>query len=122
MQNASSQGVLFVLGMATAAVAFILVVFGANKLLSPSAPNDEKSEPYECGMEPAGTPHSRTRLRFSTVALLFVLFDAEAVLLFSVAGLLRGSIAGLLEVAAFTLLLAGGLAYAWRKGALQWPS
>jgi NADH-quinone oxidoreductase subunit A len=121
MQSASSQGVLFVLGMAFAAVSFILVIFGVNAVISPRNPNAEKSEPYECGMDQAGRPHGRTRLRFSTVALLFVLFDAEAALMFSVATRVHGSPAGLGAVAAFVALLGGGLAYAWRKGALAWP-
>lgn len=121
MPNASAQGVLFVLGLATSAVAFILIVFGLNKVLSPRNPGLEKSEPYECGMPPAGLAHAKPRLRFATIALLFVLFDAEAALMFAVAGSLRGSLAGVLAVAAFVILLAGGLAYAWRKGALAWP-
>jgi NADH-quinone oxidoreductase subunit A len=121
MQLASSQGVLFVLGMATAAVAFILVIFALSAALSPRNPTAEKAEPYECGMEPAGRPHGRTRLRFATVALLFVLFDAEAALMFAVAGRLHGSPIGVASVAVFVALLAGGLGYAWRKGALAWP-
>lgn len=122
MPYASAQGVLFVLGLATAAVAFILVVFGLNRLVSPRRPTPEKLDPYECGMPPAGPAHGRLTLRFSTIALLFVLFDAEAVLLFAVAPHLRGSLLGALEVGVFVALLAGGLFYAWRKGALTWPS
>ncbi len=122
MTSASAQGVLFVAGLAAAPVAFILLVFGLNKALSPRKPTVEKLEPYECGMAPQGPAHGRMKLRFSTIALLFVLFDAEAVLLFAVAPQLRGSILGLAEVAAFTALLGGGLLYAWRKGALEWPS
>lgn len=122
MANTSVQGVLFVAGLATAAVSFILLVFGVNKLLSPRRPTPEKVEPYECGMPPAGPAHGRLKLRFSTIALLFVLFDAEAVLLFAVVPVLRGSLLGLIEVFAFVLLLTGGLLYAWRKGALEWPS
>lgn len=122
MVNGSAQGVLFVLGLATSATAFILLVFGLNKVLAPRNPTPEKLEPYECGMPPAGAPHARGRIRFSTIALLFVLFDAEAALLFAVSGTLRGSWLGALEVAAFVAMLAAGLAYAWRKGALTWPS
>jgi NADH:ubiquinone oxidoreductase subunit 3 (subunit A) len=71
-------------------------------------------------MEPAGVAWAGVNVRFSTIALLFVLFDAEAVLLFAVATRLRGSLAGLIEVGVFTLFLAFGLVYAWRKGALEW--
>lgn len=114
--------VWFVIGMASAAAAFIGVVFLANALLSPRRPTREKGEPFECGMDQAGSPWSAQRMRFSTIAMLFVLFDAEAVLLFAVATRLRGSLIAVAEVGAFVSFLALGLAYAWRKGALEWRS
>ncbi|MBE0475720.1 MAG: NADH-quinone oxidoreductase subunit A [Coriobacteriia bacterium] len=120
MQAAAPQDVMLVLGLAFAAVAFILVVLGLNAVLAPRRPTPEKVEPYECGMPQAGGPWGPVNVRFSTIALLFVLFDAEAILLFAVAPRLRGSAVGLLEVGAFAALLAFGLFYAWRKGALQW--
>lgn len=122
MQGASAQSLLFVLGLATAATAFIGVVFVANALLSPRNPSAAKELPFECGMEQAGRPWSAQRLRFSTIAMLFVLFDAEAVLLFAVASRLRGNLIALVEVGAFVAFLALGLVYAWRKGALEWRS
>jgi len=122
VQATATQSVLFVLGLITSAAAFIMLIFGINALLSPRNPNDDKNAPYECGMDQAGPPWVPVRIRFSTIALLFVLFDAEAVLLFAVAPSLRGSVAGLIEVAVFTASLALGLVYAWRKGALQWRS
>lgn len=116
----ASASVLFVIGLAIAAVAFVLLVFGANGLLSPRKPSAEKSEPFECGMPQIGEPHTPLRLRFAVIAVLFVLFDAESVLLFAVASRLRGSGAGALSVLAFVAFLAFGLVYAWRKGVLQW--
>jgi NADH-quinone oxidoreductase subunit A len=118
--TAGSAAVLFVLGLAAAAVGFVLIVFLANRLLAPHNPDADKCSPYECGMEPAGSPWRRVNIRYATVALLFVLFDAEAVLLFAVATRLRGSLVGLLEAALFAALLAAGLLYAWRAGALEW--
>jgi NADH-quinone oxidoreductase subunit A len=120
--TAGSTAVLFIVGLATAAVGFVLVVFLTNMLLAPHNPDPEKDSPYECGMEPAGAPWRRVNVRFASVALLFVLFDVEAILLFAVATKLRGSFAGLLEAALFAGMLALGLAYAWRKGALEWLS
>ena len=122
MQGAYAQGILFVLGLATAATAFILVVFLANTVLSPRNPSSEKGEPFECGMEQAGEPWAAPRLRFSTIAALFVLFDAEGVLLFAVASRVRGNLVGAVELLAFVAFLAFGLVYAWRKGALEWRS
>jgi NADH-quinone oxidoreductase subunit A len=112
--------VLFVLGVGVSAVAFVLLVWGLNALLSPRNPTDEKNMPYECGMDAAGTAWAAVDIKFSTIALLFVIFDAEAALLFAVATKLHGSVAGLIEVAAFAGFLALGLFYAWRKGALSW--
>ncbi len=111
---------MFVVGLITAGAGFIGIVFALNALLSPRNPTPDKQEPYECGMDQAGQPWAPVRIRFSTIAMLFVLFDAEAVLLFAVAPSLRGSWVAVAEVGAFTLFLALGLLYAWRKGALQW--
>ena len=97
-----------------------MLVFGINSILSPRKPTREKELPYECGMEQAGQPLARVNLRFSTLAVLFVLFDAESVLLFAVATKLKGSVAGIIEVALFVAFLGLGLVYAWRKGALEW--
>ncbi len=120
MQAASVQGILFVLGLVTAATAFILVVFVANSVLAPRNPSSEKDAPFECGMEQAGEAWSPPRMRFSTIAMLFVLFDAEAILLFAVAPVLRGNPLALIEVGGFVFFLAIGLGYAWGKGALEW--
>lgn len=122
MPAASANAVLFIMGAVAAAVAFIGVVFGANVLLSPREPSQGKSEPYECGMPPAGRPHVRYRIRYAAIAVLFVIFDAEAVLLFAVATRLKGSVSGALSVLAFASMLGVGLLYAWRKGALAWRS
>jgi NADH-quinone oxidoreductase subunit A len=120
MQGASAQGLLFVIGVAISVIAFIGIVFVANMLLSPRRPSTPKELPFECGMEPAGRPWAAQRMRFATIAMLLVLFDAEAVLLFAVASRLRGSLVGVIEVGAFVIFLAIGLVYAWRKGALEW--
>lgn len=122
MQGLSVQSLMFVTGLVVSAMAFIGLVFGANILLSPRNPTKLKEAPFECGMEQQGVPWASQRIRFSTVAMLFVLFDAEAVLLFAVATGLRGSLVALAEVGAFVAFLAFGLLYAWRKGALDWRS
>jgi NADH-quinone oxidoreductase subunit A len=117
-----SSGLLFVLGAAVAATGFIGVVFLANLALSPRHPTPLKVEPYECGMEPGGQPWAIVRLRFASIAMIFVLFDAESALLFAVAAGLKGSWMAAAEIGVFAAMLALGLAYAWRKGALEWRS
>ncbi len=122
MQASGPSGVLFVLGAAFAAAGFIAVVFLANRAVSPRRPTPLKLEPYECGMEPGGNPWAIVRLRFAAIAMIFVLFDAESALLFSVAAALKGSWVAAIEIGVFVLMLALGLAYAWKKGALEWRS
>jgi len=119
---ASAQAVLLFIGALIAAVAFVGLVFGANALLSPRKPTPEKLDPFECGMPPAGDPHVRYPIRYAAVAVLFVIFDVEAVLLFAVASKVHGSIGGGLAVLVFSSMLALGLAYAWKTGALKWRS
>ena len=119
---ASAQAVLFVFGALVAAVAFVGLVFGANSVLSPRKPTKQKLEPFECGMPQAGDPHVRFPLRYAAVAVLFVIFDVESVLLFAVASRIRGSLGGGLAVLGFAAFLGLGLAYAWRTGALKWRS
>lgn len=120
MQSVSAESVALVIGLIIATVGFIALVFGINKLLSPRDSGLEKNEPYECGMDQASAPRVPVRLRFATVAIIFVLFDAEAILLFAVATQLRGSVLAAIEVGVFVLFLFLGLIYAWRKGALEW--
>ncbi len=120
MAGGSAQGVLYLVAAFVAAVGFIGLVLGANILLSPREPTAEKVSPYECGMPQQGDPHAPVRLRYATIAVLFVIFDAESVLLFAVATRLHGSVAGALAVGAFAGFLGFGLLYAWLKGALAW--
>lgn len=120
MSGGVIEGVLFAVGAAAAAAAFAGVVLGANKLLSPRNPTDEKLAPFECGMDPEGNPHQPVRVRYATLAVLFVIFDAESILLFAVASRLKGAPVAAASVGAFALFLALGLYYAWRKGALSW--
>jgi len=118
----ASDSVLFVLGLAAGPTIFLLILFGVNRLLAPRSPGGMKNEAFECGIPQAGSPWRPVNIRFSTIALLFVIFDAETVLLFAVAPGVRGSVIGGIEVGSFVLFLAFGLFYAWRKGALRWPS
>lgn len=120
MPVATVGSVFYIVGAIAAAVAFVGLVFGANKVLSPRRPTELKSAPYECGMEQQGDPHRPVHPRYATIAVLFVIFDAEAVLLFAVAPQLHGSPLAFVAIAGFVAFLAFGLVYAWRTGALTW--
>jgi len=90
-------------------------------LLRPKKPNPLKLEAYECGVQTVGDTWVQFRAQYYIFALIFVLFDVEAVFLFpwAVAYNQLGLYA-VIEMALFLLLLLGGLLYAWRKGALEW--
>jgi NADH-quinone oxidoreductase subunit A len=85
-----------------------------------------KESAYECGMGSVGSARIRLSIHFYLVAVLFILFDVESLLLIPWAVTARGlSAAGVggvvfLEVAVFVAVLAVGLAFVWRKGGLEW--
>ncbi len=97
-------------------------VLGVNRFLRPHHPDPVKNATYECGNEPFGSAQIRYNIRFYIFALLYVVFAVEAAFLFPWAVVFR-EIQGLLplgEVVVFIGILILALAYAWRKGALQW--
>ena len=100
------------------------------RMIRPNRPNEEKLTVYECGEEPTGSAWGRFNIRFYIVALMFVLFDVELVFLFPWATVFGKSelIAtsalwgwfSIAEAFIFVTILALGLAYAWRKGFIDW--
>jgi NADH-quinone oxidoreductase subunit A len=94
---------------------------GVQRLLAPHRPDPVKLEPYECGAPVLGSAHSRMPVKFYIVAVLFLLFDIETIFLFPWAVLYRRlGLFGLVEMGIFLGVLALGLVYVWRKGALEW--
>ena len=109
-------------------IIFTLVGFGfvgaalvIARLGRPSAPTPEKMETYECGVPPVGNAWQQFNAHYYLYALLFVVFDVEAAFLYPWALAFRkvGAYA-VAEMLIFVVLLGAGLAYAWRRGALQW--
>ena len=103
------------------AVAFAAVTLGAAKILRPKVPYARKESTYECGIPATGSTEVKLNIRVHTYALLFVLFDVEVLFVYPWAVTARemGRVA-LVEMGAFLFVLALGLGYAWRKGALSW--
>lgn len=102
-------------------IGFALVSLGLSRLLAPSRPNPIKAETYESGVEPIGEAQQRFDIRYYTIAMLFVLFDIEAIFLYPWAVVYdRIGIYGFVEMILFIALLLVAYAYAWRKGALDW--
>jgi NADH-quinone oxidoreductase subunit A len=102
-------------------VALVGVLLGIGRILRPSKPTLAKTEAYESGVEPTGDMWSQANIRYYVFALLFVMFDVEAVFIFPWATRLEAyELFGLVEMAIFIFILLLGLVYAWRKGVLKW--
>ena len=108
-----------VLGFAVANVA-------VSELLGRNRPAVGKGSAYECGLESVGNARIRLSIHFYLVAVLFILFDVESLLLVpwavSARALSQAGAGGIVfgEVLGFVAVLAVGLAYVWRKGGLTW--
>jgi len=97
-------------------------VFIINSIVSPKKPSSEKLSPWECGMEPIGEASSgHFKIHFFIIAILFIVFDVETLFLFPWAVVLRDiGMVAFVEMFIFIAILAVGLIYAWKKGALEW--
>jgi NADH-quinone oxidoreductase subunit A len=92
-------------------------------LLRPKNPNPIKSTAYESGMPPIGEAQARYTIRYYVIAMLFVVFDIEAVFFYPWAVAFNSlGWYGLVEIVLFIALLLVAYVYAWRKGALDWVS
>ncbi len=102
-------------------VALTALLLSAHALLGRGRPSSGKSEPYESGVWPIGSARERVPIRYYLIAMLFLLFDIEAVFLYPWAVVARElRILGLIEITVFIGVLGLGLIYAWKRGALEW--
>jgi len=98
------------------------LIFASN-VLGPRRPSLVKAAPFECGSEPIGSARDRFGVKFYVVALLFIVFDVEAVFLYPWAVNFKAlGWFGYFTMAAFASTLVAALAYVWKKGALDWES
>ncbi|MDP2683253.1 MAG: NADH-quinone oxidoreductase subunit A [Deltaproteobacteria bacterium] len=112
--------VLVIVGFVVFLASAILFI---NHLLSPKNPYKDKLSPWECGMEPIGDDANagHFKVHFFIIAILFIVFDAETLYLFSWAVVLKElGVAAFVEMFIFIAILLVGLIYAWAKGALEW--
>lgn len=121
--------ILFVLaGFALPALGMILLAWVLQNLFGYHSPNKLKTQPYECGMAPLQEAHVQFDVRYYLYALLFIIFDIEVIFIIPwalatdhVTRFIRGGQwLGAIEIAVFLAILAAGLIYAWKKGALEW--
>jgi NADH-quinone oxidoreductase subunit A len=119
------------------AIVFAAIMLGLTMILGPKRATVIKDEPFECGSEPIGSPRVKFSVKFYQVAILFLVFDIEVAFLYPWASLFRElscagpltaagvctaepSLFGLVEMLIFLGILVVGLAYIWRKKALDW--
>jgi NADH-quinone oxidoreductase subunit A len=103
-----------------AAILMVGAMLGLGRLVRPNRPQDEKFFTYEAGSDPIGA-FGQSNVRYYVYALLFVMFDVEAVFIFPWSVRLESlGWFGLVEMFVFIVLLTLGLVYAWRKGVLRW--
>ena len=103
------------------ALAFVGVVIALSRAISPRSYNAQKFEAYECGIPTRGKSWMQFRVGYYLFAILFLIFDVEAMFMFPWAVIVREvGVAGLVNILFFMVILVLGLAYAWKKGALEW--
>ena len=103
------------------AIFVALLLFTLTSIAGPKKPSAEKSIPYESGSNTTGANHIRLSVKFYLTAILFVVFDIEAVFLYPWGGLFRDlGLLGFIEMVSFLTVLTVTLVYAWKKGALEW--
>jgi NADH-quinone oxidoreductase subunit A len=104
----------------------VAIAFGLGSIILSSLIGEKKITPvkvapYECGIDPVGTARERFSIKFYLIAMLFILFDIEAVFLYPWAILYKKlGLFGLMEMGLFIVILFVGYIYVWKKGALEW--
>ena len=102
---------------AAMAVMFVTI----SHFLAPQSRNPNKDQAYECGVVPEADARAPLNVHYYLVAVLFVLFDLEAVFIYPWAVTLRAlGTGGLIEMFIFIIILLVGYVYAWKKGVFEW--
>jgi len=105
------------------AFAVAIGLVGAGLLLGKKVKNKVKDMPYECGMTPQGNARERFSVKFYVVAMLFILFDIEAIFLYPWAMVYRElKLFAFVEMMLFVALVLTGFYYIYKKGALDWTA
>lgn len=119
----------YVAAFLLAGLVFLGLILTLASLIRPNRPNVEKLSTYESGEEPVGNANTRFNPRFYVIALLFVLFEVELIFLFpwavafshkSLRAIPSWTTYALWEMILFVGMLSLGLAFAWRRGYLDW--
>lgn len=110
-----------VLLQAMIAMAVAAAMIGISYVLGRRVKNRVKDMPYECGIVPTGSARERFSVKFYLVAMIFILFDIEAIFLFPWVVVFRElKMLAFVEMLIFVLLIVCGFFYMWKKGVLDW--
>ena len=121
MQINTYSGMFPVLALFVIAVGFGAATILLSSLLGPRRPHKVKEQAYECGIDPVGTARLRFSVKYYIIAMLFILFDIEAIFLYPWAVMFKQlKLFGLIEMFVFLGFLVIGYIYLWRRGALEW--
>ncbi|BCL81496.1 NADH-quinone oxidoreductase subunit A [Ktedonobacteria bacterium brp13] len=121
MSTPANIGYLYAGILLAAGFGFVILTMSVANLLAPHSRTDEKLQTYESGETPIGSAWVQYPLGYYVFALLFVAFDVDIVFIITWAVIFKQlSIFGFCEIVFFILILALGLVYAWRKGAVKW--
>lgn len=103
------------------AIALVAIALGISCKIGPRSFNPQKGESYECGIPTRGKSWMQFKVGYYLFAILFLMFDVETVFLFPWAVVAQDlGVYGLVSIMFFIVILVLGLAYAWKKGALEW--
>ena len=121
MPNTPTEVYFPVLLQALIAMAVAAGMIGASYVLGHKVRNRVKDLPYECGITPVGNARERFSVKFYLVAMLFIVFDIEAIFLYPWAVVFRElKMFAFVEMLVFVILILAGFFYIWKKGALDW--
>src|SRR5215469_10057129 len=123
MPNSYTEVYFPILVQAVVAMALAAGLLSVSFLLGKRVRNRAKDMPYESGMVPTGDARQRFSVKFYLVAMLFILFDIEAIFLYPWVVVYREfKVAAFVEMVIFVVLILSGFFYIWKKGALDWSS
>ena len=121
MSTPTNIGYLYAGILLAAGFGFVIVAMTLSNILAPHSRTKEKLQTYESGETPVGSAWVQYPLGFYIFALLFVAFDVDIVFIISWAVIFKNLLLfGFFEILIFIIILALGLAYAWRKGVIRW--
>jgi len=114
-----SYGPLLLMFILAAGLAAVLIT--ASTLIGRHKHTREKDQPYECGIRPTGDAREPFSVHFYLVALMFILFDIEAIFLYPWALVYHDlKVFGFVEMMLYIMILLAGYIFLWKKGALDW--